>query len=49
MNSHTADQRTDYYARRERQEREIADRAASDVARQIHLALATRYAELARG
>lgn len=49
MSSQTADQRADYYARRERQEREIAERTASDVARQIHLALATRYAELARG
>lgn len=37
-----------YYERREQQERAVAERAASEVARQIHLALADRYAELAR-
>lgn len=40
--------RTDYYARREQQEREVAERAGSDVARQIHLDLAERYAALLR-
>lgn len=38
----------DYYQRRERQERAVAERAANDAARHIHLVLAERYAALAR-
>jgi hypothetical protein len=39
---------TDYYARRERQERAVAERAATDTVREIHLDLAARYAALRR-
>jgi hypothetical protein len=38
----------DYYRRRERQERECAERCEEVVARRIHLELADRYAALAR-
>ncbi len=38
----------DYYRRRERQERECADRCEEVGARRIHLELADRYAALAR-
>jgi hypothetical protein len=48
MNTSRAVERNDYYARRERQERAVAERAASDIARRIHLDLAERYAALVR-
>lgn len=48
MNSQSAAERTSYYAHRERQERAVAERAVTDVARLIHLDLADRYASLAR-
>lgn len=38
----------DYYARRERQERESADRCDEPGARRIHKELADRYAQMAR-
>lgn len=49
MNRQSAAERTNYYVRREQQERAVAERAATDVARLIHLDLANRYAVLARG
>ena len=36
-----------YYARRERQERAVAERSTNEIARRIHLDLAARYAALA--
>ena len=38
----------DYYRGRERAERELADRAASNAIRNIHLDLADRYREMAQ-
>ena len=38
----------EYYRRRERTEMELADQAASDAIRNIHLDLADRYRELAQ-
>ena len=38
----------DYYRRRERQERECADRCDEIAARRVHLELAERYAALVR-
>ena len=36
-----------YYAKREQEERRLASQAADDKAREIHLDLAEKYAELA--
>lgn len=38
-----------YYRRREQQEREMAASAKDEAARQIHLAMAERYRQLAEG
>ena len=38
-----------YYRRREKQEREMAANTNDDAAKQIHLALAERYRQLAEG
>jgi hypothetical protein len=38
---------TDYYARRQRQERELAEAAPSPAIRKIHTTLAQNYARLA--
>ena len=39
----------DYYARREQQERETAERCEDHGARQIHLELAKRYSAMRQG
>ena len=36
----------DYYARRERQERALADRACNAEGRRVHLEMARRYARM---
>ena len=40
------DSKQDYYARREAQERALAERAADSSARYVHRELASRYADI---
>jgi len=40
------DSKQDYYARREAQERALAERAADSSARHVHRELASRYADI---
>lgn len=44
----TVDDSPEYYRLRETQERDASERAASDDTRQIHLAMADKYRELAK-
>ena len=43
----SVDDSAEYYRLRETQERDAADKAATDAVRQIHTALADKYKELA--
>lgn len=46
MNEHANSRDIEYYQRRERQEREHAERTDDSIARRVHLEMAERYSSL---